>query len=154
MRTHLISILAPVFASYLALGSAAHAFEDLTSVELLVMCQSDSPGEEKACLAYIHGFVDGAVATDPRVIENVVADMEESETFSERAMRTRLGITMDRFGPSYYADFCIADEMPVTEIRKVLLEETSSHSTADSPVSARDYVYRMLQLRYPCQTSE
>lgn len=151
MKNHLVTVLAALFVSCLAYGPAANAFEDLSSVELLNTCQSDSPGEERACLAYMHGFVDGAIATDPRVIDNVVAGMEAGESFSERAMRTRLGITMERFGPSYYADFCISDDLPIKDVRKVLLEDASLAAAApESSTSARDYFYLMLQRRYPC----
>ncbi|MDT8321259.1 MAG: hypothetical protein RQ826_12110 [Xanthomonadales bacterium] len=53
------------------------------------------------CVRYIQGFIDGAVVTDERVTQNV-SNEYGNETFTERAIRTRIGTRLDRYGPSVY----------------------------------------------------
>lgn len=126
----------------------AHALETISSVNLVSLCQSEAPENVAVCDAYINGFVDGAFATDPRVAENVVSELGKSESFSERAMRTRLGATLEKFGPSYYAGFCIPVDVPVGNIHADL--RNAANSNASGQLNARDYLYEILQSRYPC----
>jgi hypothetical protein len=94
----------------LALSPAAMAVEKLSTDELASHCVhylNDPDGTDGTfCVRYIQGFIDGAVATDERVTYNVAAEYERTESFSERAMRTRLGPRLQRF-PSYFAEFCL-----------------------------------------------
>jgi len=84
------------------------------------------------------------------VAQHVLDEMEKDETFSERAMRTRLGSNLDRFGPSYYAGFCIPGELPVDDIRTELAADAAGVDDASASRSARDYLYQVLQQRHPC----
>ena len=75
----------------LALGSflsaGAQALETLGRDELLSLCRSESPGEVAVCSGCINGFLDGAFATDPGVVDRVVSEIQTAESFSERAAR-------------------------------------------------------------------
>jgi len=133
----------------LLLAGNVQALETLGSATLIGYCQSEEPHQVEICTTYINGFLDGAFATDPRVAENIVSELREEEPFTERAMRTRLGLTLDRFGPSYYADFCIPAELPVATIRGDI--QKAPEPTGATGVNARDYLYQLLQTRYPCQ---
>jgi len=133
----------------IGISPAALALETISSVSLVKLCQSEAQQDVAVCDGYINGFIDGAFATDPRVAENVVNELEKTETFSERAMRTRLGITLEQFGPSYYAGFCIPLEVPVATIHADLRD--AANSNASREVNARDYLYEILQSRYPCK---
>ena len=132
-------------------SSGAQALETLSREELLVLCRSDSPADVAVCAGYINGFLDGAFATDPGVVDGVVREMQAEESFSERAVRTRLGISLERFGPSYYAGFCIPEDLPMATIVDELLEAAQGEVDHPAGENARDYLYRLLQTRHPCQ---
>lgn len=136
------------------LATNANALETLSSKELLSLCQSDSDPKAAICTGYVNGFIDGAFATDPRVAERVVGEMREEESFSQRAMRTRLGIVADRYGPSYYAGFCIPADMGVDVIVSELREAMIRDSGTYREKNARDYVYDLLQTEHPCSDDE
>ena len=102
------------------------------------------------CASYISGFLDGAVATDARVAENVADDLERKETFTERAIRTRVGERMQRHGPSVYAEYCIGEPVPVSEVIELLRREMPK-DPPDYDDLARDAVYALLRKHYPCR---
>ena len=89
----LILICLSVVSLLLSITSAK-AIEALTTEELASHCshsEKDPQGVDAVfCVRYIQGFIDGAVAIDERVVSNMVTGKKE-ETFSERAMRTRVG---------------------------------------------------------------
>jgi hypothetical protein len=141
------------FVIAIAFGSSAHALDTLDSQELLALCQSEKQAEVAVCTGYINGFLDGAFATDPRVAENVVTEMGRGETFSDRAIRTRLGITLERYGPSYYAGFCLPADLSTDTLLAELRDAATEEAVDPGQHNARDYLYRLLQLKHPCQTS-
>ncbi len=51
------------------------------------------------CVAYVTGFLDGAVVTDARVAGNVANEIDADETFSERAIPTRIIRRLEVSGP-------------------------------------------------------
>ena len=59
----------------LLLAPSAWAVEALTTAELISHCDKyhdDTATEDRIfCIRYIQGFIDGAVATDERVMRNV-----------------------------------------------------------------------------------
>ena len=63
----------------------------------------------------IQGFIDGAMATDERVALNVAAEYQEEETFTQRAIRTRLSNRLMQYG-SYYAEFCLGGPVTLAEV--------------------------------------
>lgn len=93
------------------IAAPANAVETLSSKELAshyVHCAEDPDSKDGIfCLRYIQRFIDGAVATDERVTMNVAAEYQKEETWIDRAVRTRLGSRLDRYGPSFYAEFCL-----------------------------------------------
>lgn len=135
----------------IVLTAGAQALETLNSKELLALCQSGNSAEIAVCSSYINGFIDGAFATDPRVAERIVSEMEEEESFSERAIRTRLGNTLERFGDSYYAGFCISGDLSMETILMELTEAAQDETDDTSQQNARDYLYTLLKDRHPCE---
>jgi len=101
------------------------------------------------CVHYITGFLDGAVATDERVALNVAAEIEREESFKERALRTRVGGHMRKRGPSYYAEYCIGDPVPVRDVIAFVVAEFA-RTDASPDRLARDIVYAALRSNYPC----
>jgi len=134
------------------LTTNVRAVESLSTSELAEHCvfyEKEPQGVDAVfCVRYIQGFIDGAVATDERVVSNVLSDKEES--FSERAMRTRLG-KMKLYGSTYYADFCLGEPIQLKEIAvKVITDLSNTEITSKQPL-ARDVVYQTLRTNYPCK---
>lgn len=146
-----LAILLTGTALALAPATPLNALDTLSAGSLAAQClangdSGEAPGD--ACTAYVRGFVDGAVATDPKVSLNVVRELESAETFTERALRTRVGARIERFGPSVYADFCVPQPAPLWEITDFVIAELRSMEDPDEP--AREVVYRALKANYPC----
>lgn len=132
-------------AGLIALGSLGHAVDTLSVKQLQSLCAD--PRSDEACSFYLRGFLDGAVATDPKVTMNVARILED-ESLTERAYRTRLGPRMDRYGPSYFAEFCVGDSVPLKAVADALRQAISNTSSAEQP--ARDFVYQVLRDTYAC----
>lgn len=147
--------------SALLLGYATRvdAVEALSTAELAEHCMhyADNPEGEDAifCVRYVQGFIDGAVATDERVTLNVVAEFEEEETFSERAIRTRSpSRTLSRYGATVYAEFCLGAPVPLKEVVEHVIEDLMNRKVLEDTLLARDAVYTVLRRDYPCETSD
>ena len=138
-------------------ASNAKAVEALSTEELVSHCiyyeQDPESVDGVFCVRYIQGFIDGAVATDERVTNNVADEYERSESFTERATRTRLGSRIDRF-ETYYAEFCLGEPVPLkTVVELVVTDLENADRVANQPL-ARDFVYATLRTQFPCDTSE
>ena len=102
---------------------------------------------------YIQGFIDGAVATDVRVMLNAESALQSSETFSERAKRTRAPSREDRFRAANLAGFCLGDPLSLRNVVDVVVADLAALADgngADDP--AMEVVYTSLQQHYPCKT--
>ena len=134
----------------------AHAVEVLTAQELASHCQAfpaelSSPDGEY-CVRYIQGFIDGAVATDVRVMINIEAETKQTETLKDRALRTRLPNRAERQRAAGYAEFCLGDPVPLAEVVAKVVEDLNALVAAElDSGSARDSVYRSLRKHYPCK---
>ena len=146
-----------IFA-FLAAANNALAVEALSTEELISHCvvyEDDPDGEDGIfCVRYIQGFIDGAVATDERVTYNVADEYDREETFTERAIRTRLGSRIDRYGPSYYAEFCLGEPVPLAAVVRVVVADLLELESLEGRELARDVVYATLRTAYPCDTDD
>lgn len=134
----------------------ATAIEPLSASDLQEICapaKSDPVAPEaRQCVLYVKGFLDGAVATDGRVAENVASEIEEEEeTFTERAIRTRVINRLERYGPSAYAEFCVGQPDPIAEVVLHVIEELNRYESLDG-LQAQTVVYASLRRHYPCGT--
>ena len=143
-----VLLLVFVFVTAIGLSATASAVNILMADQMAAKCLPDNDKEqgEDVCAAYIRGFIDSAVATDPRVIENVTMEIEES--FSQKAARTRVGSRLKNYGPSYYAQFCIRDTVPLAEVTDHVQEALAKERVRNLP--ARELVYHVLKKHYPC----
>jgi hypothetical protein len=152
------SWIAIVNLAFLATASNALAVEALSTEELISHCvvyEEDPDGEDGIfCVRYIQGFIDGAVATDERVTYNVADEYDRDETFTERAIRTRLGSRIDKYGPSYYAEFCLGEPVPLAEVADVVITDLLALENLVGRELARDVVYATLRREYPCDTED
>ena len=144
-----------IFVIAVSAASDALAVEALSTEELISHCavyEQDPDGEDGIfCVRYIQGFIDGAVVTDERVTYNVADEYDREESFTERAIRTRLGSRIDRYGPSYYAEFCLGEPVPLAEVARVVIADLLSLEDLEGHELARDVVYGTLRREYPCE---
>ena len=134
-----------------------HAVEALSTEELVSHCvyyekEPDSV-DGVFCVRYIQGFIDGAVATDERVTNNVADEYDRSESFSERAIRTRLGRRLATF-ETYYAEFCLGEPVPLKNVVELVIADLENEQRVENQPLARDFVYTTLRNQFPCETPE
>ena len=131
------------------------AVEVLSASELAEHCvaipdASDSV-DGQYCIRYIQGFVDGAVATDARVMINMQKEYAREETFTERALRTRMpgrGVYEQAAG---YAEFCLGDPVSLREVVHKVVAALDVRKHTAPELTARDVVYTALRKHYPCK---
>jgi hypothetical protein len=136
--------------------SAVQAVEVLSAQELASHCErlgSEPEGVDgQYCIRYIQGFIDGAVATDARVMLNAESDLERDETFTERAKRTRAPSRADQSRAAGLAGFCLGDPLPLREVVDVVVADLAvlpGGEAQDQP--ALEVVYTSLRKHYPCK---
>lgn len=144
--------LALLALALIAAGSAM-AVERLSASELASHCAHLKANPEGAdsifCIRYIQGFVDGAVVTDERVTMNVADEYDREESFSERAIRIRLGQRLASYG-SYYAEFCLGEPVPLAEVVNKVATHLEDKEVSDNQL-ARTIIYATLRKHYPCE---
>lgn len=148
------SKLACVMTMLLSIPTA-NAVEVLTAQELASHCavlNTDSEGADgQYCVRYIQGFIDGAIATDARVMLSAENAISGNETFTERAMRTRMPGRVDRSRAAKLAGFCLGDPLPLRDVVDVIVADLAadiSITKKDEP--AMEVVYKSLMKNYPC----
>ncbi len=132
-----------------------HALEVLSAAELAAYCQAvddDRDDDDAAsCIRYVQGFVDGAVATDVRVMINVEAEAA-TDPLTRRAMRTRMIDRNEQRRAAGFAEFCLAEPVALMEIVHAVIDDLNSRTAGgQSADTARDLVYDSLRRHYPCQ---
>ncbi len=150
-----IKSMIPGLAALLFIAQPASAIEPLSAQQLHEVCVAGDEGadanEERLCVYFVKGFLDGAVATDGRVAENVVAEISSgNETFSQRAIRTRVIDRIQRYGPSVYAKFCVGQPDPIADVVQHVIEELDRYDSLEG-VQAQTVVYSSLKRHYPCE---
>ena len=138
-------------------ASDARAVEALSTEELVSHCiyyeQDPESVDGVFCVRYIQGFIDGAVATDERVTNNVADEYDRDESFSERATRTRLGRRLERFA-TYYAEFCLGEPVPLKTVVELVVADLENEKRVANQPLARDFVYTTLRQQFPCEAPE
>ena len=138
-------------------SSNANAVEALSTEELVSHCIYYEENPESVdgvfCVRYIQGFIDGAVATDERVTNNVADEYDRDESFSERAIRTRLGRRVEDFG-TYYAEFCLGEPLPLKTVVDLIVADLGNTQRIENQPLARDFVYTTLRMQFPCEAPE
>mgnify|MGYP001828141299 CR=1 FL=1 len=155
MKTIVKKGLALLVLAFISHGSAL-AVERLSAAELASHCAQIKTNPEGVdgifCIRYIQGFIDGAVATDERVTMNVADEYAREESFSERAIRIRLGQRLTSYG-SYYAEFCLGEPVPLADVVNKVVTHLEGKDVSDKQL-ARTVVYTTLRKHYPCETDK
>ena len=143
-------------AAMLAPTCGVSAIEPLSTAKLASHCADYKNNPEgpdaRICVSYIQGFLDGAVATDERVAQNVAK--EDDETFTERAIRTRLGPRLKHPNMSYYAEFCLGAPVPLKEVTEKVIHDLLDRDFVSDEQRALHVVYRTLREQYPCSEDD
>lgn len=132
------------------------AVEVLSAKELALHCKA-FPGDVDSidgqyCIRYIQGFIDGAVATDVRVMLNIEAESDRKSTFSERAIRMRSPSRDDSRRAAGYAEFCLGDPVPLRDVvENVVNDLNAGLKDSSESMTARDMVYDSLRKNYRCE---
>lgn len=138
----------------LLLSDRVESVEPLSTPELASHCvhyDEDREGKDAIfCIRYVQGFIDGAVATDARVLENVAGEFDEDETFAERAIRNRIGSRISTRGPTVYADFCLGEPDSLEQVVEKVVKNLLNRKVLDENLLARDAVFSTLRREYPC----
>lgn len=155
-RTPRILCLLSLVAMFLPAQQAA-AYEVLTAKDLASHCKALPDASDSAdgqyCIRYIQGFIDGAVATDVRVMINLESEFA-NETFSERAIRLRSPNRKTYYGrAARYAEFCLGGPVPLREVVDNIVADLFGRKYLEPETSARDLVYSSLRKHYPCKKS-
>lgn len=134
----------------------ANAVEVLSAQELASHCKllkSEPEGVDgQYCVRYIQGFIDGAIATDARVMLSAENAISGNETFAERAMRTRMPGRADLSRAAKLAGFCLGDPLPLLEVVNVVVADLTTQQISkvkDEP--AMEVVYKSLLKNYSCK---
>lgn len=137
--------------------SSAWAVEALSTEELKLHCAVYNENPEGTdgvfCIRYIQGFIDGAVATDERVAHSVADEYGRVETATERHIRARLASSIEKFGSSYYAGYCLGEPLPLVEVVGKIITDLMEFENLEGRELARDVVYETLRREYPCKTN-
>lgn len=134
----------------------AGAIEVLSGDELASHCEAIPERRDSAdgqyCIRYIQGFIDGAVATDERVMLNLEAEYAREETYSERVIRQRAPSRGSHKRAEQYAEFCLGDPVPLREVVDKIVTDLFRRKHFEPGHSARDVVYASLRKHYPCES--
>ena len=131
------------------LPSTTLALGELPAESLIAVCSSEQTTDQDVCQAYLGGFVDGALTTDPTVAVNVVNEAQRStDALTERAIRTRVRDRLAQFGASVYAEFCPPNPLPIEALSQALVTRAAEPG---SPELARDLLYEVVRSEYPCR---
>lgn len=150
------TLMCRVLFLQLLLVPTVHAVEILTSKELASHCAMLNVNPEGAdgqyCVRYIQGFIDGAVATDARVMLNAKNAVAGNESFTERAMRTRMPGRVDRSRAAKLAGFCLGEPLPLRNVvDDVVTDLAAQQGSMTKDGSAMEAVYKSLMTNYPCK---
>lgn len=137
----------------LAAAQNATAVEPLSARELAEHCavypETPEGVDGQFCVRYIQGFIDGAVATDERVLRNVEAELNRKETYTERAIRIR-GPDRLRERAARYAEFCLGEPVALRDVVDKVVADLDERELVEDAV-ARTVVYASLRKHYPCK---
>ncbi len=154
MRTKTILMLAGMM-NLVFMPIKTLAVEALTTEELVSHCEFYAKLPDSTdgvfCVRYIQGFIDGAVITDARVTLNIADELDREESYTERAMRTRLSSRLNQYGPSVYADFCLGKPIPLKSVVDDVIKNLLKPAFIRNKELAREVVYQTLRENYPCE---
>lgn len=124
--------------------------EPLSLKEFNYLCRDYSKhtqqSESLQCARYIKGFIDGAVAADSGV-KQAQNPKKAASSFSDRAIKTRIGNRMKLSSNNDSSHFCLGDPISIANV----IETVTKHIKENNrDLSARSAVIKILKDNYPC----
>lgn len=131
----------------------SRALEVLTLQEFVDYCKQFKAEPESTngqyCLHYIQGFIDGAIETDMRILNDL--DNNSKSTIIDRAMKTRLPKRADDKHSGHLAGFCLDDPLPLRQVVNIIVTDLIALDKSEkSRLPARIAVDDALRRHYPC----
>lgn len=158
MIVRILLLSVPVLVVLLTPVRDAQAVEPLSIGELALHCEhySEDPDSKDGIfyMRYIQGFIDGAVATDERVLLNVEAEYGRKETYAEKAARVRYGRRTLRDRAARYAEFCLGEPIPLKEVVEKVVGHLEGRELTDNLLPSLGVVYSVLRKEYPCEKDD
>jgi hypothetical protein len=103
--------------------------------------------EGSSCLAFLQGFLLGAGRT---TVSQDSTKPPAAETFTERAIRTRLGSAqIQRVNNSASPRYCIDENTPVAELMEAIRDHLDDPGQ-DSSLASPDTLQQALARSFPC----
>ena len=135
--------------------AAASAFEPAagatSATELRLACrafeQLPDSAEGAHCRSYLFGFIEGTAATGELVFRRDGEDREHG--WAERAVRSRIGVRLQREGLARDAEFCLPDPAPIGDLAKQIARAPVERAAADQRLAA-DLLRVVLRRHYAC----
>lgn len=138
--------------AFLLSAKSALAIEPMTLKELSELCENyqknSESSESKQCVRYIKGFIDGAIAIDPKLASDSKAS-EKKPSYTERAIKSRIGNRIKSYATPANNDFCLGKPVLMKEI--VYKVKKNILKKAQSDELALFVIYRTLRQEYPCK---
>ena len=139
-------------AVLLLVAGPAVAMEWLGAEDFESSCDAFLAGsadkEAMLCLAYVQGFLAGAEAAPDASTPDIKAD--DSETYAERATRTRLGTLRIMRLRAKQPDYCLDESLSALRIVETVAGYLESHAEALKLTNA-EAVYEALVHEFPCE---
>jgi hypothetical protein len=140
----------------LAAATPLAAMEWLSDSELEQSCdrflEDSSSSDGVLCLAFLQGFLAGADTVEPRTVANATkSDSVGSESFSDRATRTRLGtLRMMHLQSASKADYCLDPDIPAVEVVETIATYLKDHPDS-LQLTNSEAARKALIHNYPCE---
>ncbi|MEM5497756.1 hypothetical protein WNY77_10160 [Paraglaciecola mesophila] len=103
---------------------------------------------DSTCYQFIKGFLHGAVLTDTQIMRGLESE-SDMNSFSKRAIRTRLGSSRATDADTYLAQFCLPNADVDPEV--VMSIVSALPNKIDASKSVAEEIYQAIKTTYPCQ---
>ena len=137
---------------------SATAIQPLSSEEFAAYCSDYrlAPWDDKGlfCVRYIQGFIDGAITADDRIERKMVGGYTKGESFVERATRTRLSASQQRYGSTDEAEYCLRKPVTLDKIVDRVITHLEQVDFKPGKQLASEFVFTVLRSDYPCTIAD
>lgn len=103
---------------------------------------------DSTCYQFIKGFLHGAVLTDAQIMRGLERG-NDMNSFSKRAIRTRLGSSRATDADTYLAEFCLPNADVDPEV--VMAIVGALPNKIDARKNVAEEIYQAIKTTYPCQ---
>lgn len=148
---HLMLVSAPIDAS-----EPEESGQWLTADEIEAQCKlfirDPEEAESKACVAFMQGFLAGLDAQRGMVKD---ASASDKSSFTQRAMRTRAGVRLQRFQTLQGDEYCIPEGVSGVEvIQRVTAHLGAFMNGQPADKSPVELIHQALVQSWPCDKGQ